>query len=1588
MTRARMRRFLALMMTAVVTAVSAMPASWQPVYAAGEQPDDASPFGKNVAKGKTATVTAKDVAEYADGIVAEKLTDGVTANVEGGGDVYWEAKKIVEMPAVEKNYPMEIVIDLQESYIIDHVDVHWKEGVHAVTYDVCISENGESWTTVCDEKGIHSVITERESIFDPSEARFVKLDLKENFNYNTYALSEIEVFSVGTLEEEQNLNQALNKEAKISGETSQGHIENITDGNVQDNCEWKTSEASGVYYCYIDLGKIADFNQIEIHWTAATPRFYTIAVATEEDAVSEEHLLEGEGSEFWTTKAVYGQPESTATGPVPELTSPAPSPSQEQTLDLRDVAQARYVRLMGEEARYYPLWGLNNVSVNLNRDSIPVRQVYLSEKTDILCSAQGEQVQLYAQAVPVNADDNKISWNSDDEQVATVDGNGLVTIAGQGTAKITATAGGQSASVNVRWLDKLEPPVVSAALSGEKNDSIEISWDAQDDLIYELWRRVNGIDAAETMGQGTSPYTDSGLEKGSIYSYKVRAYRVSDRELVAESEWSEWTEAITIPNPAESISLDQEEIELMVRTGQPNPVMQLTANVTPENTTDKITWESDDEAVATVNESGLVTGIAKGEAKITATADSGRSAECTVVVKENSPYAMNVAYGKTVTVSTKIGDDMEKAIVDGNLTTLWEAEKTGEPITPNKENPQWVQIDLGTLYDIDNIRIHWHNAPASDYAVMISENEDEASFQEVGVKTEAPAVDSVVDFPLENVTKARYVKVKLNKAQNYDTYNIYEIEVFTPGTVNSPDEHPQANSVLISEEQVSLNKDDIYDLFAQQLPANADAVTWTSNKEAVATVNKGRVTAVGTGAATITATSGTTSASCQIIVTEKLATPENVKAVLTAKEQIEITWDAVEHATSYTIYRNTTAIPDVRLSADESGKVTYVDKEAKPGQTYTYQVAAENKDESLAEADGIEGTIYLYASSDKSVPSEPVIIPIHASGLSLSPKTERLVMTSQQASPTVKLTATLSPAAVTNQKILWKSSDSDVADVEDGVVTAKGVGTATITATSEDNEKAADTCEITVVYQLDAPAVSAQLTEDETGILVSWPAVAHAGAYQILRSADDEDYAVLEEQFEPEEAETIEYSDVKIESGHTYSYRVNATSADSSYLNSESEQASKGVFVPIHVESVAVEPKSKELSIGETLDLKIAITPDDASNKNVHFVSDHPEIASVGENGIVSAIAVGEAKITVTTDDGGRTAVCAITVTDVLAAPDIKIAKAGQTMTLVWNAVENAGGYDVFRSVDAKTYEKIASVTAVSYEDANLTEGTYYYKVVAKGTGYYKDSAESNVVSETIVNAEVKATGVALSKSTLDLDKGQSETLTATVSPADATNKNVTWSSDNTGTATVDANGKVTAVQAGTAVITATTVDGGKTASCTVTVRVPATKVTLNTKKFYIVKGKKLAIDKIFRAVVTPADSTDSVTWSAPKNAVVSIKKGKLVAGKKTGKAKLTATASSGKKATVTVYVVNKARKSSSVKLSKKKYSMKVGASIQLKAVLKPAKTTDLVKWKSSGKKVVSVDAFGTITAKKKGKATITATTTSGKKATCKITVK
>ena len=157
----------------------------------------------------------------------------------------------------------------------------------------------------------------------------------------------------------------------------------------------------------------------------------------------------------------------------------------------------------------------------------------------------------------------------------------------------------------------------------------------------------------------------------------------------------------------------------------------------------------------------------------------------------------------------------------------------------------------------------------------------------------------------------------------------------------------------------------------------------------------------------------------------------------------------------------------------------------------------------------------------------------------------------------------------------------------------------------------------------------------------------------------------------------------------------------------------------------------------------------------------------------------------------------------------------------------------------------------------------------------------------------VAVTGVKLNKTTATLNVKGTLQLTATVSPATATDKTVSWKSSNAKVATVSSKGKVTAIAKGSAKITVTTKDGGKTASCTVTVSQGVTGVKLSKTTLSLKKG---ATSKLVATVLPATASNNKVTWKSSSTAIVTVSSAGVVTGKSKGTATVTVTTVDGKK--------------------------------------------------------------------------------------------
>ena len=317
---------------------------------------------------------------------------------------------------------------------------------------------------------------------------------------------------------------------------------------------------------------------------------------------------------------------------------------------------------------------------------------------------------------------------------------------------------------------------------------------------------------------------------------------------------------------------------------------------------------------------------------------------------------------------------------------------------------------------------------------------------------------------------------------------------------------------------------------------------------------------------------------------------------------------------------------------------------------------------------------------------------------------------------------------------------------------------------------------------------------------------------------------------------------------------------------------------------------------GETATLTATVTPDNATDKTVTWTSSNTSVATV-EDGVVTPVAEGTA--TITARAGDQTAECEVTVNpEGTIIPVTKFELNKTSLTLNEEASETLTATVKPENATNKTVTWSSDKTDVATVDSNgkvtaVAEGTA--TITAKAGEQTATCAVTVVAKDADI---VAVTGITLDKTTLSLEEGDEETLTATVLPENATNKTVTWSSDKTDVATVDSNGKVTAVAEGTATITAKA--GEQTAECavTVTAAVALTGISLGKETLSLAEGKS----ETLTATLEPEGAKADITWSSSDTDVATVDSNGKVTAVAAGNAEITATAGAHK-ATCTVTV-------------------------------------------------------------------------------------
>ena len=242
------------------------------------------------------------------------------------------------------------------------------------------------------------------------------------------------------------------------------------------------------------------------------------------------------------------------------------------------------------------------------------------------------------------------------------------------------------------------------------------------------------------------------------------------------------------------------------------------------------------------------------------------------------------------------------------------------------------------------------------------------------------------------------------------------------------------------------------------------------------------------------------------------------------------------------------------------------------------------------------------------------------------------------------------------------------------------------------------------------------------------------------------------------------------------------------------------------VDNMTMADSAIEIAVDDTYRLTALFSPTDKVDVGVNWQSADPSVATVSEDGVVTAVKVGKTTIVATADTGGLSCTCEVIVktpTKELALNAVKLELAPEETYQL--AVKTDGAEEIHWSSSDPEIAQVSGnglVTAVGLGDVVITAST----------------ADGQVSAVCRVKVYRKVTGVEFVQASRKLRIKKYYTLAVKITPADATNKNLIWSSSNTGIAVITDDGRILTVGYGRATITVTTEDGGFSAECTIVV--------------------------------------------------------------------------------------------------------------------------------------------------------------------------
>ncbi len=1212
----------------------------------------------------------------------------------------------------------------------------------------------------------------------------------------------------------------------------------------------------------------------------------------------------------------------------------------------------------------------------------------------------GKKKTLSPAVKPTNATDKTVKWSSSNKKIATVSSKGVVTAVAAGTATITCSSADGYAKETVK-VTVTQPPTGIKFKSKKTTVKIGTPKKLSVTVLPETASNKNVIwsSADEKIAKVAADGTVTGLKKGTV---KIKA-------TTANSLYSA-TITVNVEKPVKKVVLNKTSITIAV-----GKTTTITATVSPKSASNKeVKWKSSDNDVVTVK-NGKITAKAPGYAVITCTSeDSGKKAECTVFVNQpvksvklnKTKLIMDIDDKITLKATIKPSDASNKAVkwtssnkkvvkvtskgvlkpVSTGTATITVTTKDGGlkktcKVTVVKRVksvslPKSLTVYLGEKAQLDAVLTP--KKPSNPDVKWKSSKKSVATVSKKGLVTAKKTGTAKITVTTEDGGLKATCKVSVKR---------------------------KLKSFTLNKKKATLDVGKKLTLKVTRKPSNAtEGITFTSSNKKVATVSsKGVITAKGKGTATITAKSerGIT-VKCKITVKQPVTSMKisQTSATVYMGESLKLTANVLPanaNNQSFTWISSDTSVITVSAGAvtpKKVGTATVTAKSAngktasctvtvkqhvtgiatdkasvslEQGKTATLKVTvnpanatekgctftSSNTNVATVSATGVitakapgKATVTVRSKENNKTATCTVTVIQRVTGIEISTTAETLYVDKYSVGETLQLKATVSPSNATDKSVKWTSSDSAVATVSaGGLVTAKKSGVALITATTNDGKKTAK-CAVTVLQNVTGIKLEkTEITVNSQGEPVRLIAnVEPADAFNknIVWTYENEQIATVDK-----------YGWLQgLSVGKTTVY---ATTVDGEF------RASCLVTVNEPVTGVSLDiTEVPSLYRGESVTLTPTVYPDfieEYINKDVLWTSSDETVAKV-ENGVVTATGAGEAIITCTTADGGFTAECRVTcfipVEEIRTAEEIYYIKVGEQQKIGAIVLpENASFPEV-------TWTVLSGGSCFTCEDGLIT-GT------AKGTGVVKlTSADNPEVTKTVeIRIVKKVEGVTLDKNDVTLNKGETSKLVPTVTPSDAFNKNVSFSSSDESVVTVSADGTVTAVGRGNATVTVTTEDEGRTAECSFTVKQLAEEIVFSESEYTVGVGKTVALV----ADVLPENTNDkTLEWESSDSAIATVTDG-TVTGIRIGEVTITATATDSGKITASVRVTV-VQHAESIRLAADKDELWVGETALITALVGPDDTTDkTVTYTSSDESIATVDEKGIVTALSGGEA-------------------